>query len=118
MLNKLFEPIEVGGVRIKNRMSTAPMEVLYCDENGMVTDQYLKYVEARAKGGFGLIINEAHAVMKGTGGFRRCSGMWMDEQIEGQAKVAAALKSPSSSFMSDARVRSRLPTVRLRLPLL
>lgn len=90
MLNKLFEPIEVGGVRIKNRMSTAPMEVLYCDENGMVTDQYLKYVEARAKGGFGLIINEAHAVMKGTGGFRRCSGMWMDEQIEGQAKVAAA----------------------------
>ena len=90
MLNKLFEPIEVGGVRIKNRMSTAPMEVLYCDENGMVTDQYLKYVEARAKGGFGLIINEAHAVMKGPGGFRRCSGMWMDEQIEGQAKVAAA----------------------------
>lgn len=90
MIKKLFEPIEIGGVTIKNRMSTAPMEVLYCDENGMVTEQYLKYVEARAKGGFGLIINEAHAVMKGTGGFRRCSGMWMDEQIEGQARVAAA----------------------------
>lgn len=90
MLSKLFEPITIAGVEIKNRLSTAPMEVLYCDENGMVTDRYLKYVEARAKGGFGLIINEAHAVMKGTGGFRRCSGMWMDEQIEGQAKVAAA----------------------------
>ncbi|MFP3156116.1 NAD(P)/FAD-dependent oxidoreductase [Lachnospiraceae bacterium ZAX-1] len=89
MLKKIFEPITIGGVQIKNRMSTAPMEVLYCDENGMVTDRYLKYVEARAKGGFGLIINEAHAVMKGTGGFRRCSGMWMDEQIEGQSKVAA-----------------------------
>ena len=90
MFKKLFEPITIGGVEIKNRMSTAPMEVLYCDENGMVTDRYLKYIEARAKGGFGLIINEAHAVIKGTGGFRSCSGMWMDEQIEGQAKVAAA----------------------------
>ncbi len=90
MLNKLFEPITIAGVTIKNRISTAPMEVLYCDENGMVTDRYLNYVEARAKGGYGLIINEAHAVMKGTGGFKRCSGMWMDEQIEGQAKVAAA----------------------------
>lgn len=90
MFKKLFEPITIAGVKIKNRLSTGPMEVLYCDENGMVTDRYLKYVEARAKGGFGLIINEAHAVMKGTGGFRRCSGMWMDEQIEGQSKVAAA----------------------------
>lgn len=90
MFKNLFEPITIAGVEIKNRLSTGPMEVLYCDENGMVTDRYLKYVEARAKGGFGLIINEAHAVMKGTGGFRRCSGMWMDEQIEGQSKVAAA----------------------------
>ncbi len=88
MFDKLFEPITIGGVTIWNRLSTAPMEVLHCDENGMVTDRYLKYVEARAKGGFGLIINEAHAVLKGTGGFNRCSGMWMDEQIEGQAKVA------------------------------
>lgn len=88
MFKKLLEPIKIGNVDIKNRMSTAPMEVLYCDENGMVTDRYLKYVEARAKGGFGLIINEAHAVLKGTGGFTKCSGMWMDEQIEGQKKVA------------------------------
>ncbi|MDF2538464.1 MAG: oxidase [Herbinix sp.] len=90
MFQKLFEPIMIGGVTLKNRMSTAAMEVLYCDENGMVTDRYLNYVEARAKGGFGLIINEAHAVMKGTGGFRKCSGMWMDEQIPGQIKVAEA----------------------------
>jgi NADPH-dependent 2,4-dienoyl-CoA reductase/sulfur reductase-like enzyme len=47
-------------------------------------------VEAGAKGGYGLIINEAHALMEGTGGFRKCSGMWMDEQIAGQARVAAA----------------------------
>ena len=72
MLNKLFEPITIAGVTIKNRISTAPMEVLYCDENGMVTDRYLNYVEARAKGGYGLIINVAYAVMKGTGGFKRC----------------------------------------------
>ncbi len=90
MFKKLFEPIRIADVTLRNRMSTAAMEVLYCDENGMVTDRYLNYVEERAKGGFGLIINEAHAVMKGTGGFVRCSGMWMDEQIAGQAKVAAA----------------------------
>ncbi len=88
MFEKLFSPIKIGNMELANRLTTAPMEVLYCDEDGKVTDRYLSYVEERAKGGWGLIINEAHAVVKGGGGFNRCSGMWMDEQIPGQKKVA------------------------------
>ncbi|NLO47908.1 MAG: FAD-dependent oxidoreductase [Clostridiales bacterium] len=88
MFKKLFEPISIGKLNLKNRLVIGPMEVLYCTENGTVTDRYLKYVEARAKGGWGLIICEAQAVTEDARAFDHCSGMWMDEQIEGASRVA------------------------------
>lgn len=90
MFEELLKPITIGGVEIKNRMSTGPMEMLLCTKDGIVTDRYVDYVEARAKGGFGLIINEANAILKGAGAFGYCCGMWSDDQIEGQARVAKA----------------------------
>ncbi|HWQ43959.1 MAG TPA: FAD-dependent oxidoreductase [Desulfosporosinus sp.] len=87
MFKMLFEPISIGKLKLKNRLVIGPMEVIYCADNGTVTDRYLKYVEARAKGGWGLIINEAQAVTEDARAFDRCSGMWMDEQIEGASKV-------------------------------
>lgn len=90
MFKKLFTPITIGKMTLKNRLVIGPMEVIYCEEDGTVTDRYLKYVEERAKGGWGLIINEAQAVTEDARAFDRCSGMWMDKQIEGASKVAAS----------------------------
>lgn len=90
MFNKLFAPITIGNLKLKNRLVIGPMEVIYCEDDGTVTDRYLKYVEARAKGGWGLIINEAQAVTEDARAFDRCSGMWMDKQIEGAKKVVEA----------------------------
>lgn len=90
MFKKLLEPIKIGNFEIKNRMSTAAMEMLLCTPDGKATDRYINYVEARAKGGFGLIINEATAILKGVGAFYNCSGAWSDDQIEGHTRVAAA----------------------------
>jgi 2,4-dienoyl-CoA reductase-like NADH-dependent reductase (Old Yellow Enzyme family)/thioredoxin reductase len=66
------------------------METMYNEEDGRVTDRYLAYVEERAKGGWGLIINEATAVTYEALAFNHCGGMWKDEQIEGASRVAAA----------------------------
>ena len=56
---KLFEPIKIGPVRIKNRIAMAPMNVLYSAPGGYVSEQQLAYYAARVKGGIGLIITEA-----------------------------------------------------------
>lgn len=52
---KLFEPITIGGLRVKNRLNMPPMHAnLGNDEEG-ISDSGIDFYVARAKGGFGLI---------------------------------------------------------------
>lgn len=54
---KLFEPIKIGKVQIKNRYCMAPMGPFgLCDDNGLFNEKGIEYYVARAKGGTGLII--------------------------------------------------------------
>jgi 2,4-dienoyl-CoA reductase-like NADH-dependent reductase (Old Yellow Enzyme family)/thioredoxin reductase len=76
----LLSPLTVGKLELKNRMAVAPMVTCYCDDDGMPTEQYIAYHEARARGGFGLIITEDYAVDPRGRGFW-CAGLWKDEQI-------------------------------------
>jgi len=57
-LTQLFSPIKIGPVEIKNRVAMAPMNCIYSDPGGYVSEQQLAYYAARAKGGNGLIITE------------------------------------------------------------
>ncbi|MBI5505280.1 MAG: NADH:flavin oxidoreductase [Deltaproteobacteria bacterium] len=54
---KLFEPIRIGKVTIRNRIAMAPMVTQYCDR-GYVSEQQMAYYAARARGGVGLIVTE------------------------------------------------------------
>lgn len=56
---KLFEPITINNVEIKNRIVLPGMETNFGDEKGNITEQNLAYYDLRAKGGAGLIIVEA-----------------------------------------------------------
>ncbi len=58
----LFEPVKIGKMEIKNRLSVPPMATGFAAGDGGVSDRLIKYHEARAKGGFGLIIVEVTAV--------------------------------------------------------
>ncbi|WP_442871485.1 oxidoreductase, partial [Caproiciproducens sp.] len=54
---KLFEPVSIGKLKIKNRTSMAPMGlVCYSDVNGGFNREAQDYYIERAKGGVGLII--------------------------------------------------------------
>lgn len=57
---KLFEPIRIGKVEIRNRIAMAPMVTQYSDR-GCVSEQQVAYYAARARGGVGLVIVE-HAL--------------------------------------------------------
>lgn len=57
MFKKLFEPITIGKVKIKNRISMAPMGAFgLCSEDGAYNQRAIDYYVERAKGGTGLII--------------------------------------------------------------
>jgi 2-enoate reductase len=78
---KLFEPTAIGKVKLKNRISMAPMGPIgYADPNGAFNQRLQDYYVERAKGGTGLIITGI------------CS---VDLGIEGL--VAGAVPSPTQS---------------------
>lgn len=54
---KLFTPIQINGVELKNRIVMSPMHDGLGLTGGDVNDQVIEYFAARAKGGVGLIIN-------------------------------------------------------------
>ncbi|TAL33165.1 MAG: NADH:flavin oxidoreductase [Spirochaetes bacterium] len=57
--SKLFEPIQIGSMEVKNRIAMAPMNMGYTDPLGYPGDQVLAHYAMRARGGFGLLITEA-----------------------------------------------------------
>ena len=59
-MSKLFEPIKIGKLEIKNRIAMAPMANLgHVTPNGSLTKRAIDYYVERAKGGTGLIITGA-----------------------------------------------------------
>ena len=82
-LEVLFQPVNIGTVKIKNRIIMAPMVTNYCTSDGAVTNQLKTFLDARAKGGAGLIIVEAAYVHPGGRGMSNQLGIHKDELIDG-----------------------------------
>ncbi len=59
---KLFEPITIRHMTVKNRISMAPMGTNFGEQNGEMSFLHLDYYEQRAMGGVGLIIVENASV--------------------------------------------------------
>lgn len=78
---KIFEPITINHLKIKNRLMVSAMVTNYCKENGYPTEKFIAYHEHKAKGGFGLIITEDYAISPAARGFKRLPCLWENAQI-------------------------------------
>jgi 2,4-dienoyl-CoA reductase-like NADH-dependent reductase (Old Yellow Enzyme family)/thioredoxin reductase len=87
MFKNIFQPILIGKLEIPNRLVVPAMVVNYCDDDGNATEKYINYHEAKAKGGWGLIITENHAVEPAGKGFKNVPGLWNNNQIESHKKL-------------------------------
>lgn len=62
----LFSPIQIGNLRLKNRIVMAPMATNFPSPDGYVTQRHIDYYAERARGGAGLILVEgAYVDQKG-----------------------------------------------------
>lgn len=55
-MHKLFTPLKIGPMELKNRIAMAPMTLGLESEDGTISETLTKFWEERAKGGVGLII--------------------------------------------------------------
>ena len=99
---KLFSPIQIGNITLKNRMVTAAMESHFNDDGGFVTDRYLAYVMARAKGGWGLVTTELAPVSIEGRPYVGCMCFFSDSHIEGSKRLTAAVhKIPGAKIAAQ-----------------
>jgi 2,4-dienoyl-CoA reductase-like NADH-dependent reductase (Old Yellow Enzyme family)/thioredoxin reductase len=89
---RLFRPGRIGSLEIRNRIIGSPMERNYCTSLGRVTQRYVDYLEARARGGAGLLYTEATYVDPRGKGRDLQMGLYDDDLIPGLRKLVAAVR--------------------------
>jgi 2,4-dienoyl-CoA reductase-like NADH-dependent reductase (Old Yellow Enzyme family) len=85
---KLFEPIQLRDLQVKNRIWISPMCQYSCEnEDGVPGSWQEVHLASRAIGGAGLIIVEASAVSPEGRITPWCAGIWSDEQAQAWKKI-------------------------------
>jgi len=59
---RLFEPIAIGAMTLRNRLVMSPMETMYATAEGLPSPRTIAYFEARARGDVGLITTGASCI--------------------------------------------------------
>ena len=90
---KLFEPLEIGKVTLKNRLVFAPYETNYATEEGVITQRQIEHYRKVAGGGVGLVVVEASNVNPdlSSRSTKFLLGIYSDKLISGMEKLARAI---------------------------
>src|SRR4051794_8020382 len=88
---QLFTGFETRGVKLKNRVVIAPMQ-MYRAEDGAVTEWHAPHLAKFAVGGAGLVFVEAAAVTPEGRNTYGDLGLWSDAFVPGLASLAEAIR--------------------------
>lgn len=97
----LWDPVEVGGLKLRNRTVMPAMGTGYASAEGKVTPRLVAYLKARAEGGVGLVITEVLAVHPLGRGFASQLGIYDDSFLPGLAELAATVKGAGAAVAAQ-----------------
>ena len=104
MFDKLFEPLNVGSITLKNRLVMTPMSSHMSFENHTATARMARYYATRAAGGFGLIETGYMSISRqGLAGPAQCA-IYTDEHEAGIALIAAAVHETAPNAKVFAQI--------------
>lgn len=95
-MSRLFTPIRLRKLEIRNRIFMAPM-CQYSAHDGMPSDWHLIHYGARAAGGVGLVMMEATAVSPEGRITPYDLGLWTDEQAEALRPIVSFIKEQGAT---------------------
>lgn len=114
---KLFQPLQLGNLVLKNRLIMAPMVLGMAERNGSVSEKMISYYARRADGGCAAIIVEAAGVdpdLNGKGALM----MDHDKHIPNMASLVRVLKSKGvKPFLQLGHPGKQMPTVDGKRPI-
>jgi 2,4-dienoyl-CoA reductase-like NADH-dependent reductase (Old Yellow Enzyme family) len=91
-MSVLFDPFALKDVSLRNRIVVPPM-CQYSAVDGVTNRWHAVHYPSLARGGAGLVIVEVTAVSPEGRITPGCTGLWNDEQAEGMARIAAAIRA-------------------------
>ena len=80
-MSKLFSPLKIRAVELKNRIVVSPM-CMYSSEDGFANDWHMVHLGSRAIGGAGIVMTEATAIAPEGRISPSDLGIWKDEHID------------------------------------
>ncbi|NHC23329.1 NADH:flavin oxidoreductase/NADH oxidase [Nocardioides sp. IC4_145] len=95
-MSQLFTPITLRDVTVRNRVWVAPM-CQYSAVDGVPNDWHLVHLGSFARGGAGLVISEATAVVPEGRISPDDTGLWNDEQQAAWARIVAFVKGQGAA---------------------
>ena len=112
-LERLFQPIRLGEMAVKNRFVVAPIGTNFATADGFVTDQLKSYYRERARGGAGLVIVDEGCVDSPTGkgtAYQTCIDD--DKQIPGLSELAGVIRKQGAKAAIQLHHAGRLAATR------
>ncbi|MBW1931095.1 MAG: FAD-dependent oxidoreductase [Deltaproteobacteria bacterium] len=118
---KLFEPLKIKDLELKNRLVMAPMVTLLAEDGGYVGERLINYYERRAKGNCALIIVEASYVTTLGGVMPNALCIYDDKYLKGLSRLVEKVKSHGSKiaiqlFHPGSQLSSRISGVQSVAP--
>ncbi|MES2625402.1 MAG: alkene reductase [Pseudomonadota bacterium] len=92
----LFEPLQLGELRLSNRIVMAPLTRARAGVSRTPNDLMVEYYRQRAS--TGLILTEATVVSPQGVGYAGTPGIWSDDQVAGWKKVTSAVHAEGGSI--------------------
>lgn len=94
-MTRLFSPLSLKGITLKNRIVVSPM-CQYSSDDGFAADWHLVHLGSFAVGGAGLVIAEATGISPEARISPQDLGLWKDEHIENLRRITAFIKQQGS----------------------
>ncbi|HYF57866.1 MAG TPA: NADH:flavin oxidoreductase/NADH oxidase [Burkholderiaceae bacterium] len=91
-MSALFEPLQLRGVRLPNRIAISPMS-MYSAHDGVASDWHAQHVGKLADGGAGLVMLEVAAVERRGRASHGDLGIWSDAQVPGLRALATRIEA-------------------------
>lgn len=98
MTSALFSPLTIRDLTLRNRLWVAPLcEYSVVKRDGVPTDWHLVHLGSFARGGAGLVIAEATAVVPEGRISPHDTGIWNDEQADAWARIVDFIHSQGAA---------------------
>ncbi len=96
-MTDLFQPLRLGELTLPNRIIMAPLTRCRAGDGRVPNALMAEYYTQRASAG--LILSEATSVCADGVGYRHTPGIWSDAQVDGWARVTAAVHAAGGRIM-------------------